>query len=336
MSAARRTEGQKTSVAAKGSRAHKLDSICCQNINQQHIKIKFKAKTASEGEVLPLARTGALRSSFFMKEKCKISRSTERLAYFNNLIQKHDNILAVGEARKGERGCGGKRNREVPWDGTLGSEAQQVAGGALTAVSAPQMGSGCYVAGAAWSLAETVLHKGDDWPERWLALDYTSADTQPSELEDPGEDRASGAHMISTASVPADKPVRIAFSLNDTPEDTPSEDAIPLVFPELDLQLQPLPPCQDSVESMQVFKQHCQIAEEYHEVKREIALLEERKKELIAKLDQAEKEKVDAAQLVREFEALTEENQTLKMAQSQCVEQLEKLRIQYQKRQGSS
>ncbi|XP_031220607.1 MAP3K7 C-terminal-like protein isoform X2 [Mastomys coucha] len=99
---------------------------------------------------------------------------------------------------------------------------------------------------------------------------------------------------------------------------------------------QPLPPCHDNVESMQVFKQHCQIAEEYHEVKKEIALLEERKKELIAKLDQAEREKLDAAQLVQEFEALTEENRTLKMAQSQCVEQLEKLRIQYQKRQGSS
>ncbi|KAG8518484.1 MAP3K7 C-terminal-like protein, partial [Galemys pyrenaicus] len=100
--------------------------------------------------------------------------------------------------------------------------------------------------------------------------------------------------------------------------------------------VKPLPPCHDSVESMQVFKQHCQIAEEYNEVKKEIALLEERKKELIAKLDQAEKEKVDAAQLAREFEALTEENRTLKLAQSQCVEQLEKLRIQYQKRQGSS
>ncbi|KAF6385094.1 MAP3K7 C-terminal like [Rhinolophus ferrumequinum] len=118
--------------------------------------------------------------------------------------------------------------------------------------------------------------------------------------------------------------------------DTPPEDSIPLAFPELDQQLQPLPPCHDSLESMQVFKQHCQIAEEYHEVKKEIALLEERKKELIAKLDQAEKEKVDAAQLAREFEALTEENRTLKLAQSQCVEQLEKLRIQYQKRQGSS
>lgn len=87
---------------------------------------------------------------------------------------------------------------------------------------------------------------------------------------------------------------------------------------------------------MQVFRQHCRIAEEFREVRREIALLEHRKKELVAKLAQAEKEKGDAAQLAREFEALTEENRTLKLAQSQCVEQLEKLRIQYQKRQGSS
>lgn len=41
--------------------------------------------------------------------------------------------------------------------------------------------------------------------------------------------------------------------------------------------LKPLPPRQDSLESMQVFRQHCQIAEEYHEVRKEIALLEERK-----------------------------------------------------------
>ncbi|XP_036782207.2 MAP3K7 C-terminal-like protein isoform X2 [Manis pentadactyla] len=82
--------------------------------------------------------------------------------------------------------------------------------------------------------------------------------------------------MISTARVPADKPVRIAFSLDDASDDTTPEDPTPLVSPELDQQLQPLPPCHDSLESMQVFKQHCQIAEEYHEVKKEIALLEER------------------------------------------------------------
>ncbi|XP_025024629.1 MAP3K7 C-terminal-like protein isoform X2 [Python bivittatus] len=162
--------------------------------------------------------------------------------------------------------------------------------------------------------------------------------------------------MITTARVPTDKRIRIAFSLNDSPEqqsseiswrrekreellaqnDSPPENAFPLAFPDLEQQLQPLPPCHDSKESMQVFKQHCQIAEEYYEVKKEIALLEERKKELITRLDQAEKENRDAAQLTKEYADLTEENRTLKLTQTQCVEQLEKLRIQYQKRQGSS
>ncbi|KAM9020323.1 MAP3K7 C-terminal-like protein isoform 1-T3 [Ara ararauna] len=155
------------------------------------------------------------------------------------------------------------------------------------------------------------------------------------QLEQTSKSIDSSAHMITTARVPADKPVRIAFSLNESPDDASSEN-FPLTFPELDQQLQPLPPCHDSKESMQVYKQHCKIAEEYHEVKKEIALLEERKKELIARLEQVEKESMDAAQLAKEYAELTEENRTLKLAQTQCVEQLEKLRIQYQKRQGSS
>lgn len=193
-----------------------------------------------------------------------------------------------------------------------------------------------YVAGAAFSFIESLLHKGNDKPRQWLALDYTSADSPLSELEHTDKRVDSSAHMITTARVPADKPVRIAFSLNDSPDDTPPENTFPLAFPELEQQLQPLPPCHDSTESMEVFKQHCQIAEEYHEVKKEIALLEERKKELIARLEQAEKESMDAAQLTKEYAELTEENRTLKLAQTQCAEQLEKLRIQYQKRQGSS
>ncbi|KAM7180259.1 MAP3K7 C-terminal-like protein isoform 2-T5 [Macrochelys suwanniensis] len=160
--------------------------------------------------------------------------------------------------------------------------------------------------------------------------------TWDMQLEHADKHVGSSAHMITTARVPADKPVRIAFSLNDSPDDTPPENTFPLAFPELEQQLQPLPPCHDSTESMEVFKQHCQIAEEYHEVKKEIALLEERKKELIARLEQAEKESMDAAQLAKEYAELTEENRTLKLAQTQCAEQLEKLRIQYQKRQGSS
>ncbi|KAM4796680.1 MAP3K7 C-terminal-like protein [Rhinophrynus dorsalis] len=142
--------------------------------------------------------------------------------------------------------------------------------------------------------------------------------------------------MITTARIPADKPVRISFSLNDSTDESSTENTFPLAFPDLEQQLQPLPPCNTSKESMQVFKQHCKIAEEYHEVKKEIALLEERKRELIARLDQVEKENLDAVQLALEYEDLTKENQSLNVAHMRCKEQLEILRIQYQKRQGSS
>ncbi|XP_053561958.1 MAP3K7 C-terminal-like protein [Bombina bombina] len=141
--------------------------------------------------------------------------------------------------------------------------------------------------------------------------------------------------MITTR-IPTDKPVRISFSLNDSPDESSTENVFPLAFPDLDQRLQPLPPCNTSKESMQVFKQHCKIAEEYHEVKKEIALLEERKKALMARLDQVEKENVDADHIALEYEDLSKENQSLNLAHSRCKEQLEKLRIQYQKRQGSS
>ncbi|CAH2219314.1 Hypothetical predicted protein [Pelobates cultripes] len=142
--------------------------------------------------------------------------------------------------------------------------------------------------------------------------------------------------MITTARIPADKPVRISFSLNDSTDESSAENAFPLAFPDLDQQLQPLPPCNTSKESMHLYKQHCKIAEEYHEVKREIALLEERRKELMARLDQVEKENSDAVHLAMEYEELTIENQSLNVAHSRCKEQLEKIRQQYQKRQGSS
>ncbi|XP_043927333.1 MAP3K7 C-terminal-like protein [Protopterus annectens] len=141
--------------------------------------------------------------------------------------------------------------------------------------------------------------------------------------------------MITTARVPADKPVRIAFSLNDSTEVTAAENSFPLAFPDLEQNLQPLPPCHTSKESMQVFNQHCKMAEEYCAVKKEIAVLEERREELIAEMNKEEQE-MDIYQLALEYERLTEENQTLKLFHNQCAELLEKLRVQQQKRQGSS
>nr|XP_033808586.1 MAP3K7 C-terminal-like protein [Geotrypetes seraphini] len=123
--------------------------------------------------------------------------------------------------------------------------------------------------------------------------------------------------MISTARLPAAQPIRIAFRVDDSTEDNP-ENTFPLELPDLEKQLQPHPPCHISKESMQLFKQHCRIAKEYQEVKKEITLLEQRKQELIAKLEQAEKENVEekAVKLGLEYKELTEENQSLSLAYS--------------------
>ncbi|XP_066555946.1 MAP3K7 C-terminal-like protein [Amia ocellicauda] len=144
--------------------------------------------------------------------------------------------------------------------------------------------------------------------------------------------------ITTTRRVSPEKPeVRIAFSLNDSRELKDAEDSpFPSSFPELEQQLQPLPPCHSSTESMQVYKDHCKMAKEFHDVKKEIALLEERKKELIAELVEDEKVNLEVAQLEEEFRELTEENQTLITVHSQRSEQLEKLRVLNQKRQGSS
>ncbi|KPP77447.1 hypothetical protein Z043_103130 [Scleropages formosus] len=101
----------------------------------------------------------------------------------------------------------------------------------------------------------------------------------------------------------------------------------------LSLLHQPILPCQALKESVQVYKDHCKMAEEFHEVKNEIALLEDRKKELIAELVEDEKATVEIARLKEEFRVLTEENRTLVTVHNQ---QLETLRVLSQKRQGSS
>lgn len=40
---------------------------------------------------------------------------------------------------------------------------------------------------------------------------------------------------------------------------------------------QPVPPCVSLRESVQVYKEHCRMAREFHQVKHEIGVLEERK-----------------------------------------------------------
>ncbi|XP_030648946.1 MAP3K7 C-terminal-like protein [Chanos chanos] len=142
--------------------------------------------------------------------------------------------------------------------------------------------------------------------------------------------------ITSTRRVSPDKPeVRIAFSLDDASELKDAENPLPS-FPDLEQRLQPVLPCQALKESVEVYKNHCKMAKEFHQVKHEIALLEDRKRQLIAELFEDEKASMEIARLEEEFRVLTEENRTLVTVHSQRTQQLETLRVANQKRQGSS
>uniref|UniRef100_A0A8C7TNE8 Mitogen-activated protein kinase kinase kinase 7 n=1 Tax=Oncorhynchus mykiss TaxID=8022 RepID=A0A8C7TNE8_ONCMY len=129
------------------------------------------------------------------------------------------------------------------------------------------------------------------------------------------------------------KNTSLALSCPDT---NGSDNSIPMAYLTLDHQLQPLAPCPKSKESMAVFEQHCKMAQEYLKVQTEIALLIQRRKELIAELDQDEKDQQNTSRLVQEHKKLQEENKSLSTYYQKCKKQLELIRAQQPKRQGTS
>ncbi|XP_696547.4 MAP3K7 C-terminal-like protein isoform X1 [Danio rerio] len=114
-----------------------------------------------------------------------------------------------------------------------------------------------------------------------------------------------------------------------------AEDPLPS-FPDLEQRLQPVLPCRSLKESIEVYKDHCKMANEFNQVKHEIARLEDRKKELMAELLEDEKASMEFARYEEEYRILTEENQNLITVHSERAQQLETLRVISQKRQGSS
>ncbi|KAJ8008938.1 hypothetical protein DPEC_G00083610 [Dallia pectoralis] len=127
-----------------------------------------------------------------------------------------------------------------------------------------------------------------------------------------------------------------SFSPDDPTDTNGSDNSIPMAYLTLDHQLQPLAPCPNSKESMDVFEHHCKMAQEYLKVQTEIALLIQRKKELIAELDQDEKDQQNTSRLVQEHKKLLEENKSLSTYFQKCKKQLDLIRAQQQKRQGTS
>ncbi|XP_036831567.1 mitogen-activated protein kinase kinase kinase 7 isoform X2 [Oncorhynchus mykiss] len=182
-----------------------------------------------------------------------------------------------------------------------------------------------------------------------------------------GSRNSSRSSSPSVRMVPPDKTSSRGYSFSpDDPTDTNgSDNSIPMAYLTLDHQLQPLAPCPNSKESMAMFEQHCKMAQDYLKVQTEIALLiqrrnasmdgarpthwgslaqpirirknqRSRRKELIAELDRDEKDQQNTSRLVQEHKKLLEENKSLSTYYQKCKKQLELIRAQQQKRQGTS
>lgn len=130
--------------------------------------------------------------------------------------------------------------------------------------------------------------------------------------------------ITSTRRVSADGPeVRIAFSL----EETSDVGDVGRSFPDLEQRLQPVPPCRTLRESVHVYREHCRMAREFHQVSHDIAVLEERRRHLLAELVEDEKVAMEIARLEEEFRHLTEENRTLVTVHTERAQQLERLQL---------
>ncbi|XP_044283537.1 mitogen-activated protein kinase kinase kinase 7 isoform X2 [Varanus komodoensis] len=183
-----------------------------------------------------------------------------------------------------------------------------------------------------------IIKPGNGQQRRRSIQDLSVAGTE-SNQESRNSSRSSSpsVRMITTSGPTPEKPARsLPWTPDDSTDTNGSDNSIPMAYLTLDHQLQPLAPCPNSKESMAVFEQHCKMAQEYMKVQTEIALLLQRKQELIAELDQDEKDQQNTSRLVQEHKKLLDENKSLSTYYQQCKKQLEVIRNQQQKRQGTS
>ncbi|XP_059588072.1 mitogen-activated protein kinase kinase kinase 7 isoform X2 [Alligator mississippiensis] len=183
-----------------------------------------------------------------------------------------------------------------------------------------------------------IIIPGNGQQRRRSIQDLSVAGTE-SNQESRNSSRSSSpsVRMITTSGPTPEKPARsLPWTPDESTDTNGSDNSIPMAYLTLDHQLQPLAPCPNSKESMAVFEQHCKMAQEYMKVQTEIALLLQRKQELIAELDQDEKDQQNTSRLVQEHKKLLDENKSLSTYYQQCKKQLEVIRNQQQKRQGTS
>ncbi|XP_063403149.1 mitogen-activated protein kinase kinase kinase 7-like isoform X6 [Mytilus trossulus] len=108
--------------------------------------------------------------------------------------------------------------------------------------------------------------------------------------------------------------------------------AMNLVYHSLDQQLQPITPYPPSQESMEIYQQHCELAQEYLKVQTELALLIQRKNDLLKEFEIDEQNHQSSTRLYDEYNQLMEENESLKLLRQNLSKQVQQIRQIQQRR----
>lgn len=102
--------------------------------------------------------------------------------------------------------------------------------------------------------------------------------------------------------------------------------AMNLVYHSLDQQLQPITPYPPSQESMEIYKQHCELAQEYLKVQTELALLIQRKNDLLKEFEIDEQNQQSSTRMNDEYNQLKQENENLMFIRQQMETKVNAIR----------
>ncbi|XP_055391443.1 mitogen-activated protein kinase kinase kinase 7 isoform X3 [Bubalus kerabau] len=309
--------------------------------------LQYPCQYSDEGQSNSAASTGSFMDIASTNTSNKSDTNMEQVPATNDTIKRLESKLLKNQAKQqGESGrlsLGASRGSSVEslpptsegkrMSADMSEIEARIA--ATTAFSKPKRGHRKTASfGNILDVPETVT-AGNGQPRRRSIQDLTVTGTDPGQVS--SRSSSPSVRMITTSGPTSEKPARShPWTPDDSTDTNGSDNSIPMAYLTLDHQLQPLAPCPNSKESMAVFEQHCKMAQEYMKVQTEIALLLQRKQELVAELDQDEKDQQNTSRLVQEHKKLLDENKSLSTYYQQCKKQLEVIRSQQQKRQGTS
>ncbi|XP_060275543.1 mitogen-activated protein kinase kinase kinase 7 isoform X1 [Ovis aries] len=309
--------------------------------------LQYPCQYSDEGQSNSATSTGSFMDIASTNTSNKSDTNMEQVPATNDTIKRLESKLLKNQAKQqsesGRLSLGASRGSSVEslpptsegkrMSADMSEIEARIA--ATTAFSKPKRGHRKTASfGNILDVPETVI-AGNGQPRRRSIQDLTVTGTDPGQVS--SRSSSPSVRMITTSGPTSEKPARShPWTPDDSTDTNGSDNSIPMAYLTLDHQLQPLAPCPNSKESMAVFEQHCKMAQEYMKVQTEIALLLQRKQELVAELDQDEKDQQNTSRLVQEHKKLLDENKSLSTYYQQCKKQLEVIRSQQQKRQGTS